>query len=155
MKKLLAQTDPNEIIGTINPLGNANFVNSTDALGNIIANGIRLFITFAALVMLVYLLWGAFDWITSEGDKEKLEQARHKITNAVIGMILIVASLGVFSVVTGNILGVIKHGPGGWEFQLPQVGGSCIQETGSCTPSNDKCCEGLSCAGSPPRCARG
>ena len=52
-----------------------------------LATGVLIFI--AVILSLLYLVWGAFDWITSEGNKQKLDQARNKITLAVIGLIIV------------------------------------------------------------------
>ena len=40
----------------------------------------------------------AWDWITSEGDKEKIAGARNKIINAVIGIALFAVAFAVISV---------------------------------------------------------
>lgn len=114
-------SDLNDVFGTIAP-GNKNFSDPYAATGHLFANGIRLFILLAAIVMLVYLFWGAMDWITSKGEEEKIVKARNKIMNSILGIIIVVIALGLFSVVTGDILGIITRDPnGGWVFTLPQL----------------------------------
>lgn len=49
-------------------------------------------IGLGAIVVLIFFIWGAFEWITSGGDKGKLETARNRITQAVIGLIILVSS---------------------------------------------------------------
>ena len=56
---------------------------------------IRLFFVVAGLAALLYLLLGAFAWVTSGGGKEQVEKARDKIQAAVVGLILIVAVLAI------------------------------------------------------------
>lgn len=91
-------------------------------LGKFIAFGIRIFILVAGMFLLLYLLWGAFDWITSGGDKEKIEKAKNKITNALIGMGLIFVVLVVFIIFAGNMLGIIRpDGSGGFDIILPTL----------------------------------
>lgn len=51
---------------------------------------IRLFFVVAGIFALVYLLLGAFAWVTSGGGKESVEKARDKIQAALVGVILIV-----------------------------------------------------------------
>jgi len=94
------------------------------ALGQIIGFGIQMFILIAGLLMLAYLLWGAFDWLTSGGDKAKLEKAQGKITHAVIGIVLVIVALTVFTIVMTNVLGnkFIEIGPDGWKINLPTLG---------------------------------
>ena len=51
---------------------------------------IRFFFVIAGLAALIFLLLGAFSWITSGGNKENVEKARDKIIAALVGIILIV-----------------------------------------------------------------
>lgn len=67
-------------------------------LGIFLSNLINLFYVIAAVVLIFMLLWGAFDWITSEGNKEKVESARNKIINALVGILLFAAAFGVIKV---------------------------------------------------------
>lgn len=52
----------------------------------------KAIIDFGALAMLVYFVWGSLDWVLSGGDKSKLETARNKITQAILGMIILAGS---------------------------------------------------------------
>ncbi len=74
-------------------------------IGNLISTAIGAVIVIAAVLALIYLIMGAFDWITSGGDKQKLESARGKITNGIIGLILVVATWAIITLV-GNFLGL-------------------------------------------------
>lgn len=113
---------PTGIFGKINPIGPLTG-DPIEEVGRLIGFGVNMFITLAAIFMLFYLLWGAFDWITSGGEKEKISKAQNKITNAVIGMLMIIGALTIFGVVTGNILGVVIIKNGQWIFNLPTLGG--------------------------------
>lgn len=55
-------------------------------LGNFITNVLQIAFAFAILVVLVMLIWGAFEWITSGGDKDTVAKARGRILNALIGL---------------------------------------------------------------------
>lgn len=59
---------------------------------------IRMFFVVAGLVALLYLLLGAFEWITSGGNKENVDKARQKIQAALVGLILIFAVLAMVTV---------------------------------------------------------
>jgi|GEM_PF-419917 hypothetical protein len=59
----------------------------------------------AAIMVLLYLLWGAIEWITSAGDKGKLESARNRITQAAVGIIVLSATTAFF-VVLQQFLGI-------------------------------------------------
>lgn len=56
---------------------------------------IRFFFVLAGISALLFLLWGSLDWVTSGGEKDKVEKARAKILNALIGVIVIVATLSI------------------------------------------------------------
>ena len=47
------------------------------------------------LTLMIFLIWGGIDWLSSEGDQEKLKNARNKITHALFGMALLAASFAV------------------------------------------------------------
>ena len=55
-------------------------------LGAFVTNVFTLAFGVAILVVLVMLIWGAFEWITSGGDKEAVGKARNRIINALIGL---------------------------------------------------------------------
>ena len=60
---------------------------------------LTLVIVVAALLTLFYLIMGAISWITSGGDKGKVEEARNKITAAVIGLLILAAVWAIFQLV--------------------------------------------------------
>ncbi len=63
-------------------------------------NGALSFIlVISSLLVLLYLLWGGFDWIVSGGDKGKADKARDKIVSAVIGLIIVAASFAILNLV--------------------------------------------------------
>jgi len=109
--------DQTEIFGTI-----AAPTGAPTDLGGFIGGAIRIFLIIAAIALLIYMLWGAFDWITSGGEKEKISKAQSKLTNAIIGMFIVVVALAVFQVIGGNILNIIEITPEGWKFNLPKIG---------------------------------
>lgn len=55
-------------------------------LGEFISNFLLLAFSLGLLVVLVMLIWGAFEWITSGGDKDAVSKARNRIINALIGL---------------------------------------------------------------------
>ncbi len=91
---------------TIN-LGNAQNkrgVAAATPLGTIVSNTITIVFTIAALAVLAFMVLGAFNWITSGGDKEKVDKARKTITNALIGLALLGLAFLILRVV-GQIIG--------------------------------------------------
>lgn len=61
--------------------------------GTLLTFIIRGIFVVAGLLVLIYGIMGALAWITSEGEKEKVEKARDKIQAAVVGIFIMVLVL--------------------------------------------------------------
>lgn len=59
----------------------------------------------AGVLLLLYIVWGAFEWITAGGESGKIEKARNRITQGIIGMLVLSASIALFNVIQ-NFLGI-------------------------------------------------
>lgn len=114
--KIIA-SDINEAFGTIAPPVSGLPTNPQEGLTKIVSFGIRVFILVSAITMLIYLLWGAYDWIISGGEKEKLVKAQNKITNAAIGLLLVFAMLALYNLITSDILKIFPN----WGITLPHL----------------------------------
>lgn len=64
--------------------------NTTGSLGEIVSKLVMPVFSLATFIVTWYFLWGAFDWITSEGDKQKVADARNKITQAIAGFLILI-----------------------------------------------------------------
>ncbi len=107
--------------GTVQPVITSLPADPREALGRVIGIGINLFILVVIFFLLIYMLWGAFDWITSSGEKEKIAKAQNKIVNALLGMFIAFGVLSLFGIITGNILGLFIQTPTGWIFNIPTL----------------------------------
>lgn len=67
-------------------------------LGDFINKSITLVFIFAVLAVLVMLIWGAFEWITSGGDKDAVGKARGRILNALIGLAVLAVAFAIYRV---------------------------------------------------------
>lgn len=80
-------------------------VSPTANVGKVISNAISIIFVVGLLAVLFMLIIGAFNWITSGGDKEAVGKARQRIINALIGlMILAVAFL--LAKIAGQVVNV-------------------------------------------------
>lgn len=77
-------------------------------------------IPIALLMVLVFLLWGAIEWIGAGGESGKLQKAREKIVGAIVGLIVLISSLALFML-------------------IQEITGTCILEFGpiECTEGTD------------------
>lgn len=97
--------NPKELI--TNPAVTVLFGTGTPsaALANIIVTVWRTAITLGGLALLVMLIMGALEWITAGGDKGKIESARDRITQSIIGLLVLLGTVGV-SIFVGNAFGI-------------------------------------------------
>lgn len=75
------------------------------ALGMLLGNVIGGMFIFGFIIAMIYLMTGAFHWITSGGDKASLESARGKIIHAIVGLIVL-ASVWAIMTLVGQFLGI-------------------------------------------------
>jgi hypothetical protein len=99
MQKLIAQLRnpvlPPGLGGGTNPDPNSG----GKALGQLVSNLVGALFIAAFLFTFVQLILGGMSWITAGGDKQKLENARNQITNAIVGLIIVAAAFAISSLV--------------------------------------------------------
>lgn len=61
-------------------------------IASIINNVMPFIMALAGIILFLVLMWGGFDYVTSQGVPEKLKSANAKITAGVIGFVLLVLS---------------------------------------------------------------
>lgn len=65
----------------------------------------RTGITIGALVVIAFFVMGAFEWLSSGADSKGAEKAKNRITNAVIGLIILVTSITLVGLIGELFLG--------------------------------------------------
>ena len=106
MYLLLAQIpDPDLTPVTINT---SNTLYRVTDLGLLITRILNLAIGLIGLVILGYLVWGGIDWLTAGEDKGKVEAARSKLTQGIVGLALFTAVFAVYFIVS-RFLGLGNH----------------------------------------------
>ena len=93
---------PNEIVPLIRQGGEG-----AGGISLILNNLIILIYMLAAVVFIFMILFGAFQWMTSGGDKEAVAGARNRIIHAIIGIVLFAVAFAVIQVV-GTFTGFNK-----------------------------------------------
>ncbi|MBI3380196.1 hypothetical protein HY029_05575 [Candidatus Gottesmanbacteria bacterium] len=63
-------------------------------------------VAFAGGIAFLYFLWGAFKYLTSSGNAEKIEEAKQIITSSLAGIILIIFSIFLLKIIGVDILGI-------------------------------------------------
>ena len=88
-------------------------------LGKFFSGLIALLLVLGAIWAFVQLLLGAIQWISSGGDKARLEAAQQKIMQAIIGLFIVFAAWAIFLVLL-RFLGVTGAG-GQLNLKLPTL----------------------------------
>lgn len=52
-------------------------------------------ITVGGIAFIIYLVWGGIEYLTSGGDKARVEDATKKITSSVIGIVILISSYAI------------------------------------------------------------
>ena len=68
-------------------------------------NIVSIALLLAGLILFVYLVWGGIEWLTSGGDKGKVEAARNRIVSALVGLAIIAASWALVRII-GYFFGI-------------------------------------------------
>ena len=74
-------------------------------LTNIITSVIGGLLYFAATILLVFIIWGGYMWMTAGGNEQQVEKGQKYIKNAVIGYIIIAASYLIVQLVSTELIG--------------------------------------------------
>lgn len=70
-------------------------------LPNLLTMGLIIGVLFFFFI----LIMGAISWISSGGDKNALEEAKHKITNAIVGIVILFSIFAILKLIE-NFFGI-------------------------------------------------
>ncbi|OGG01629.1 hypothetical protein A2Z33_07630 [Candidatus Gottesmanbacteria bacterium RBG_16_52_11] len=101
----LAQLCNKALPAKLGGCGSATLETGMNAIGSLIGAIIGVFLIFAFILAMFYLLTGGIQWITSGGDKGKLQAARDKIIQAILGLIIVAAIWAIMTLV-GKFIGI-------------------------------------------------
>ena len=64
-------------------------------LSQIIGLVIQAFLSILGVLFLIYILYAGYNWMTAQGDEEKVTKAKDTIQRAVIGLIVTIAAYAI------------------------------------------------------------
>src|SRR4051812_15708570 len=102
---VLAVDTTKSTFSIVQPPGTGPMVkgDTSTVLSTLMTNAITTIFVISAIAIVVMVLWGAFEWIASGGNKEKLGAAQKRITTALIGAAVLALSFVVLKVL-GEVL---------------------------------------------------
>lgn len=95
--KLLAQATSSFNIGLEDEVSSRVAIN-TD-LGTFITRVFSAVMIMGGIATFIYLVYGGIQWVSSGGEKDKVKEARDKITHAIIGMAVLAAAWAIFKLI--------------------------------------------------------
>lgn len=110
--RLLAAVDPGgggggESAGVIKNPALGSLGNSTGLVffQRFLPRILTLGLIIGVLIFFFIIIIGAIQWISSGGDKNALEEAKHKITNAIIGIVILFSVFAILKLIE-NFFGI-------------------------------------------------
>lgn len=77
-----------------------NQTNATD----IILRVIQILLAIAGLVAVIFLVVGGFQYITAGGNEERAESSKKTITNAIIGIVIVILAFVIVRVIANALI---------------------------------------------------
>src|SRR3989339_1268341 len=68
-------------------------------IGTLIKGAVQGALLVSALLVFVFLIWGGIQWISSGGDKTKTQEARDRITAALVGLAVVASAWAVMLII--------------------------------------------------------
>lgn len=118
------QTSVNQTAST------AGLGGGTTDLPTIIGRIINIILGFLGIVLLGLLLYSGFQWMTAGGDSKKIDEAKTRIRNAIIGLVIIASAWAITGFILSMLAGAVGGGgiggggPGGPGAGFPTGAGS-------------------------------
>lgn len=68
-------------------------------VGTLIQGAVQGALLISALLVFAFLIWGGIQWITSGGDKGKTQEARDRITAALVGLAVVASAWAIMMII--------------------------------------------------------
>ena len=99
----------NAILGGLtNAVAGTDLEGNTPNLPKAIGQIIQIFLGFLGVIAVVLIIYAGFMWMTAGGDTAKVDKARKYIINAIIGIVIIMASYIIASYVIEQVSSTLK-----------------------------------------------
>ncbi len=79
----------------------------------IIAEIVRASLGFLGIIFLVLVIWSGFEWMTASGNEERVGQAKKRLKNSAIGLVIILAAYGITHFLITEVIDATRHP---WDF---------------------------------------
>jgi len=96
---VFAKTTPLDGLEAIQ--GGSGYKEATQtSVSSIVGNIVSSLLGFLGLIFIISTIYGGYLWMTDQGNEEQVEKAKKIIKNSIVGLIIIMASYGIYSVLS-------------------------------------------------------
>ncbi|MFB6181286.1 MAG: hypothetical protein ABEJ24_00095 [Candidatus Magasanikbacteria bacterium] len=81
----------------------ANVGEDEKDLGTMVGKGIKIALQLVGVILLIFLVYAGFLWMTSRGEEDKIKKARGIIINTIIGAFIVITAYAITALITGTI----------------------------------------------------
>ncbi|MDP2737080.1 MAG: pilin [bacterium] len=112
-----SQLDLKTQLGTTGAKGWGSQITDASAMPQIIQTVISAFLGLLGIIFLVLIIYAGYNWMTAQGEEEKVTKAKDTLTRAIIGLIIITSAYAITYFVFSSLPG----GGGGTPSSNPVV----------------------------------
>lgn len=108
MPSLAAHAALGDAAGALQTTGRGAFgagaVSSELSLESMAGNIIKTFVSVLGVLFLILIIYAGYLWMNARGNEQQVEKAKNILTQAVIGLVVIMAAYLITDFVVGNII---------------------------------------------------
>ena len=103
-----ASTAQEDLTKQLNLSGGSGYggAGSPTSMTLIVQYAIRAFLGLLGIIFLVLIIYAGFEWMTAQGDEDKVTKAKDTLQRAVIGLIIIIAAYAITYFVFSSLSGL-------------------------------------------------
>lgn len=83
---------------------------SSQPISVIIGNLINVVLSVLGFVLVILIIWSGIEWMTAGGESEKVEKAKTRLLNSVIGLAIVLAAWAISNFVIDSLSGAVSGG---------------------------------------------
>lgn len=85
------------------PKGNVGGLIGSSTVFEVVAIVLKWLLTLAGVIATVFLIIGGYQYLTSAGNEEASEKGKKTIVNAIIGIVVVVLSMAIVTIITNTL----------------------------------------------------
>lgn len=77
--------------------------NPEGAIYSFVGTIIKTIIGLTGIIMIIYMIYGGYLWMTAKGETDRVEKAKHTMQAAIIGIIIVFASYSITAYILSKL----------------------------------------------------